>query len=156
MSRPTAPGEVKPDPKHNSEKVAKFVNYVMQDGKKNLARSIVYKAMDKLADDLDGESLQMFEKAIEKVGPHMEVRSRRVGGANYHIPIPVTGDRKYTLAFRWVIAAAKDRNERKMEDRLAEEMKDALNEEGKAMATRENMHKMAEANKAFAHFARFM
>ena len=156
MSRPTEAGEVKPDPKYNSEQLAKFVNHLMERGKKQLARRIVYGAIEDLAEHNDEEPLELFEQAIEKVGPHMEVRSRRVGGANYHIPITVAGERKDTLAFRWIIQAAKDRHEDTMRERLAGELENALEEEGNAIKKRDDMHNMAEANKAFAHFARFI
>ncbi|MFB6182270.1 MAG: 30S ribosomal protein S7 [Candidatus Magasanikbacteria bacterium] len=156
MSEPLQAGEVKPDPKYDSEKLAKFINYVMQEGKKQLARRTVYEAIEDLAEGEDEEPLELWEKAVEKVAPHMEVRSRRVGGANYNIPITVAGDRRYALAFRWIINSAKDRSEENMSKRLTGELNAALQEEGNAIRRKEEVHRMAEANKAFAHFAKFI
>ncbi|PSO44978.1 MAG: 30S ribosomal protein S7 [Parcubacteria group bacterium QH_9_35_7] len=156
MSEPLEAGEVKSDPKYDSEKLAKFINYVMQGGKKQLARKTVYKAIENLAEGEDKEPLELWQQAVENVAPHMEVRSRRVGGANYNIPITVAGDRRYALAYRWIINAAKDRSEENMVKRLTGELSSALQEEGAAIKRRDEVHRMAEANKAFAHFAKFI
>ena len=144
-----------PDPKYSSELVTKFINYVMLDGKKSVAQSIVYGAMEYVADKKKGDALKLFEQAIETVKPQVEVRSRRVGGANYQVPMPVPGHRQNGLAFRWIIAASKSRKGRDMQDRLGLEMMDILEGVGGAMKKKEDIHRMAEANKAFAHFARF-
>lgn len=156
MSKPLQAGEVDPDPKYDNERLAKFINYVMQKGKKQLARDVVYDAIKVLAEDKDGEPLEMWQQAVENVAPHMEVRSRRVGGANYNIPITVAGDRRYALAFRWIINAAQSRSEENMKKRLSAELDAALDEEGNAIKRKEEVHRMAEANKAFAHFAKFI
>jgi small subunit ribosomal protein S7 len=158
MSKPTQAGEVQSDPKYDSEKLAKFINHIMQRGKKQLARKIVYGAIERVTQHQEDEDepLSVWESAVENVAPHMEVRSRRVGGANYNIPITVAGERRYTLAYRWILNAAKSRSEENMKKRLAGELEDALDEEGKAIRRRDEVHKQAEANKAFAHFARFI
>ncbi|MCX6741286.1 MAG: 30S ribosomal protein S7 [Candidatus Parcubacteria bacterium] len=142
------------DPKYNNATVAKFINYIMDDGKKNIAQSIVYGAMDLIAEKTKKNPLEVFEGALKNVTPLLEVRSRRVGGANYQIPYPVRGTRKHSLTFRWVIAAAKARKGLPMKKKLALELMDAYNKEGAAIRKREDVHRMAEANKAFAHFAR--
>ncbi len=144
-----------PDPKYNSELVTKFINYVMLDGKKSIAQGIVYGAMQFVADKKSADALKLFEQVIETVKPQVEVRSRRVGGANYQVPMPVPGHRQNGLAFRWIIAASKSRKGRDMQDRLGLEMLDILEGVGGAMKKKEDVHRMAEANKAFAHFARF-
>lgn len=156
MSKPTQAGEVQPDPKYDSEKLAKFINHVMNSGKKQLARRIVYEAIEKVAENKEDDPLSVWKNAVENVAPHMEVRSRRVGGANYNIPITVAGERRYTLAYRWILSAANSRSEDNIQKRLAGELEDALEEEGKAIRRRDEVHKQAEANKAFAHFARFI
>jgi small subunit ribosomal protein S7 len=124
-------------------------------GKKTIAQGIVYGAMEKLAKKRDGKPLELFEQVLNTVKPHVEVRSRRVGGANYQVPMPVAGKRQHTLAFRWILAAARARKGKSMEDRLADEFNDILEGVGGAMKKREDVHRQAEANKAFAHFARF-
>jgi small subunit ribosomal protein S7 len=146
---------INPDARYNSLLLAKFINFVMQDGKKSTAQKIVYGALDKLAEKTGEGQLESFEKAIEIVKPLVEVRSRRVGGANYQIPMPVVGNRQNTLTFRWIISAAQSRKGKSMADRLASEMSDALEGVGGAMKKKDDTHRMAEANKAFAHFARF-
>ncbi len=143
------------DPKYNSPLVGKFINYLMERGKKTVAQSIVYGAFDILKEKSSEEPLKVFERAIEAVRPQLEVRSRRVGGANYQVPMPVSGSRQNALAFRWVIAAARARKGRSMKDKLGMELLDCLEGTGGAIKKKEDVHRMAEANKAFAHFARF-
>lgn len=146
---------ISPDPKYGSELVSKFTNYLMIGGKKTTAQHIVYGAMEDLAKKRKGDALELFEQVIKTVKPHVEVRSRRVGGANYQVPMPVAGNRQNTLAFRWILAAARSRKGKGMQYRLADEFNDILEGVGGAMKKREDVHRQAEANKAFAHFARF-
>jgi small subunit ribosomal protein S7 len=154
MRRRRAPKRpVMPDPVYNSEVVTKFINKVMWDGKKTLAERIVYGAIEKLNNKEEGtKGIDIFFKAIENVKPLLEVRSRRVGGATYQVPMEVRPERQQTLAIRWIVDAARNRNERTMIDRLANELWDAANERGAAFKKREDTHRMAEANKAFAHY----
>jgi small subunit ribosomal protein S7 len=154
MRRRRAPKRpVMPDPVYNSEVVTKFINKVMWDGKKTLAERIVYGAIEKLNNKEEGtKGIDIFFKAIENVKPLLEVRSRRVGGATYQVPMEVRPERQQTLAIRWIVEAARNRNERTMIDRLANELWDAANERGAAFKKREDTHRMAEANKAFAHY----
>ncbi|OGH65919.1 MAG: 30S ribosomal protein S7 [Candidatus Magasanikbacteria bacterium RIFCSPHIGHO2_02_FULL_41_13] len=142
------------DPKYNSVLVSKFVNFVMDSGKKTTAQDIVYGAMERLAEKKQGDALQLFERAIDTIRPVVEVRSKRVGGANYQVPTPVPANRQNTLAFRWIITAAHARKGRGMGDRLSAELFDILEGVGGAMKKKEDVNRMAEANKAFAHFAR--
>ncbi|PIR78096.1 MAG: 30S ribosomal protein S7 [Candidatus Magasanikbacteria bacterium CG10_big_fil_rev_8_21_14_0_10_36_16] len=144
-----------PDPVYNSELLTKFINFVMIGGKKSTAQTIVYGALDILNKDKKGDSLKMFEQVVEAVKPQVEVRSRRVGGANYQVPMPVSGNRQSALAFRWIIAAAHTRKGASMKVKLASEFKDIMEGVGGAMKKKEEIHRMADANKAFAHFARF-
>jgi small subunit ribosomal protein S7 len=145
---------VGPDMKFNSTKVEKFINSVMWDGKKSTARKVVYDAFDIVQEKTKRESaLEVFEEAIRNVGPAMEIRSRRVGGANYQVPREVRPERKQALAFRWILIAARARKGMPMANRLAEEIIAASNNEGPAIKKKEDTHKMAESNKAFAHFA---
>jgi small subunit ribosomal protein S7 len=145
---------LKPDPRHNSKLVSKFINCLMWAGKKAVAQGIVYDAMDNIGKKVkDVPVLELFETAVSNVKPFVEVRSRRVGGANYQVPMQVTKKRQQSLAIRWIIQACRAAGGRPMRDRLADELMAAYKKEGKAMATRENTHRMAEANKAFAHFA---
>lgn len=146
---------IAPDPKYNSVLLTRFINFVMKDGKKGVARNIVYKALEIMADKQKQDGLKVFEQALNTIKPQLEVRSRRVGGANYQVPMPVSGNRQNTLAFRWIIAAAKARKGIPMERRIAAELLDALEGAGGAFKKKEDVHRMAEANKAFAHFARF-
>ena len=146
---------ITPDPVYNSELLTKFINFLMEDGKKSTAQRIVYKALEILADKKKANALKVFEEAIEAVKPQVEVRSRRVGGANYQVPMPVSGSRQNTLAFRWIIAAAKAKKGTTMQEKLAHELLDILDGTGGAFKKKEDVHRMAEANKAFAHFARF-
>ncbi len=142
------------DPKYNSVLVSKFVNFVMDSGKKTTAQDIVYGAMERLAEKKQGDALQLFERAIDTIRPVVEVRSKRVGGANYQVPTPVSGNRQNALAFRWIIAAARARRGKDMMERLSLEFMDVLEGVGGAMKKKEDVNRMAEANKAFAHFAR--
>ncbi|MBL7045879.1 MAG: 30S ribosomal protein S7 [Parcubacteria group bacterium] len=139
---------------YESDKVTKLINYIMERGKKNTARSVVYGALKEVKETLkDVEPLEVLETAIRNVGPTMEVRSRRVGGANYQVPREVRQERRLALALRWIVNAAKARKGSPMHKRLAEELILASKNEGEAVKRRENTHKMAESNKAFAHFA---
>lgn len=145
---------VGPDLVYGSTKVEKFINCVMERGKKNTARTIVYGAFDVIKEKKKGtDPLEVFDLAMKNTGPLMEVRSRRVGGANYQVPREVRPERRTALSFRWIIDAAKSKKGRPMYLRLADELLAASNNEGEAVKKRENVHKMAEANKAFAHFA---
>ncbi len=146
--------KVGPDIKFNSTKVEKFINYCMQEGKKNTARAIVYQAFDLLKEKEKIENpLDLFETALKNTGPSVEVRSRRVGGANYQVPREVRPERKSYLSMKWIIDAARSKKGKPMHEKLAEEIVLASKNEGEAVKKRENVHKMAEANKAFAHFA---
>ncbi len=149
----TGPG-VKPDAKYGSLLVSKFINCLMYDGKKATSEAIFYGAMDIIAKKLPEESpVKVFETAINNVKPLVEVKSRRVGGANYQVPVQVKPNRQQSLAIRWVLEASRKKKGRPMHERLANEFLDAFKREGAAMTVRENTHRMAEANKAFAHFA---
>ena len=149
----TGPG-VKPDARFDSELVSKFINCLMHGGKKSVSERIFYGALDSIARRItDVNPLEVFEAAINNVKPLVEVKSRRVGGATYQVPIKVSQDRRLTLAIRWILTAARSRKGRPMDVRLAGELMDGYRKEGIAMTQRENTHRMAEANKAFAHFA---
>jgi small subunit ribosomal protein S7 len=144
----------KPDSVYESDKVGKLINYVMLSGKKNTARDIVYGALDIMKKEAGEDNfMETFELAIKNTGPTMEVRSRRVGGANYQVPREVRPERRLALSMKWIIDAARSKKGKPMAARLAEEMMLAAKNEGEAVKKRENTHKMAEANKAFAHFA---
>jgi small subunit ribosomal protein S7 len=146
--------QLKPDAKYNSKLVSKFVNCLMLDGKKSTAQQVFYDAMDIIGKNVkDAEVLEVFEKAINNVKPLLEVRSKRIGGASYQVPMQVSSKRQQSLAFRWILASARGKKGKPMCQRLASELMDAYKESGAAMTTRENIHRMAEANKAFAHFA---
>ncbi len=146
--------QLKPDPKFNSKLVSKFVNCMMWDGKKSTAQQIFYDAMEIVSGKLkDVPPVEIFETAINNVKPLLEVRSKRVGGASYQVPMQVNPRRQQSLAFRWILASARGKKGKPMCQRLASELLDAYNKQGGAMTTRENVHRMAEANKAFAHFA---
>jgi len=146
---------LKPDPKYRSRLVSKFINNLMHCGKKTLAQEIFYDAMEIVEKRFpDMEGLEAFETAIENVRPLVEVRSKRVGGASYQVPMQVPQKRSTALAIRWILEAARKRKGRPMFQRLADELADAIKREGAAITQRENIHRMAEANKAFAHFAR--
>ena len=144
--------EINPDPKFGDLVVTKFMNAVMYDGKKSVAETIVYGALDQVQAKAKQEPLTVFHQALDNVAPHVEVRSRRVGGATYQVPVDVRPERRQALAIRWLISAARNRNETTMVDRLSGELLDAANNRGTAVKKREDTHKMAEANKAFAHF----
>ncbi|HIV80808.1 MAG TPA: 30S ribosomal protein S7 [Candidatus Avanaerovorax faecigallinarum] len=144
--------EVLPDPVYGSVVVAKLINSIMLDGKKGVAQSIVYSAFDKIKETTGEEPLEVFEKAINNIMPVLEVKARRIGGANYQVPIEVRPERRQTLALRWLTNATRARGERTMSDRLAKELIDASNNTGASVKKKEDTHRMAEANKAFAHF----
>lgn len=147
--------EVEADRIYNSAQVAKLINRVMLDGKKQLAERLVYGGMQKAADKVKVQNpLEVFEQAMKNISPHMETRSRRVGGANYQIPFEVRGQRQQHLTMMWFVAAARSRSGMSMEDRIAQELIDAYNNTGSAVKKKEDTHRMAEANRAFAHFAR--
>lgn len=148
--------DIQPDRLYNNVMVQRLINRVMRDGKKQIAERLVYNGMQKAADRVKVQNpLEVFEQAIKNIQPHMETRSRRVGGANYQIPFEVKGQRQNHLTMMWLVAAARGRKGMSMEDRLALEFVDAYNNTGTAVKKREDTHKMAEANRAFAHFARF-
>ena len=145
---------LKPDPRYNNKLVSKFINCLMWQGKKTVAQGIVYDALDIIGKKIkDVPVAEIFETAVSNVKPSVEVRSRRVGGANYQVPMQVSKKRQQSLAIRWILEACRSGTGRPMKDRLADELMAAFKKEGKAMTTRENTHRMAEANKAFAHFA---
>jgi len=144
--------EVLPDPKYKSELIAKFINMVMMHGKKSVAESIVYGALDSVAEKKHGEALGVLEVALDNVRPSVEVKSRRVGGATYQVPVEVRASRRNTLGMRWIIDAARKRGEKGMGARLAGELFDAAENRGSAVKKREDTHRMADANKAFAHY----
>ena len=144
--------EINPDPKFGDLVVSKFMNAIMLDGKKSKAEAIVYGAFDQMEEKARQEALSMFHTALENIAPAVEVRSRRVGGATYQVPVDVRAERKQALAIRWLITAARKRNETTMVDRLAGELLDAANNRGAAVKKREDTHKMAEANRAFSHY----
>jgi small subunit ribosomal protein S7 len=145
---------VGPDGKYNSVRVEKFVNSVMWDGKKSVARKVVYDALDIIKEKTKAENpVELFETALRNVGPQMEIRSRRVGGANYQVPREVRPERRQALAFRWILQAARGGKGKPMADKLAQELISAANNEGSAIKKKDDTHRMAEANKAFAHFA---
>ncbi|MCB9798362.1 30S ribosomal protein S7 [Candidatus Nomurabacteria bacterium] len=145
---------VKPDPVYGSELLAKFINYLMLSGKKTVAQEIVYGALDILKEKTGKEGVKGFDEVIDKVRPQVEVRSRRVGGANYQVPMPVSGERQNALAFRWIIAAARAKKGRSMKERLAQEFVEIIEGTAGSLKKKEDTLRMAEANRAFAHFAR--
>ena len=144
--------DVLPDPMYNSKLVTRLVNNIMLDGKKGTAQKIVYGAFDIVKEKTGKEPLEVFEEAMENVMPQLECKTRRVGGANYQVPMEVRPERRQTLGLRWITLYSRQRNERTMKERLANEILDAVNSTGGAVKKREDMHKMAEANKAFAHY----
>jgi len=141
-----------PDPKFGDQVLSKFMNNLMLDGKKSVAEGIVYGALDRIQSKAGNDPVVLFHEALENVSPAVEVRSRRVGGATYQVPVEVRTERKQALAIRWVIDAARKRSERTMEERLASELLDAAQNRGAAVKKREDTHKMAEANRAFSHY----
>jgi small subunit ribosomal protein S7 len=144
--------EVLPDPKFGNMVVSKFMNSIMHAGKKSVAETIVYGALDMIEGKTKQNPVTVFEQALENVMPTIEVRSRRVGGATYQVPVEVRNDRRQALGIRWLITAARDRNEKTMTERLSAELLDASNNRGNAVKKREDTHRMAEANRAFAHY----
>jgi len=144
--------EILPDPKYHDKLVTKFINNMMLDGKKSLAEKIFYNSMNLVQAKENEDPLGLFKKAVENAKPILEVKSRRVGGATYQVPVEVRADRKQALSIRWLLASAKARSERTMEERLANEFIDAANKRGSAIKKKEDVHRMAEANKAFAHY----
>jgi len=144
--------EINPDPKFGDLVLSKFMNSIMLDGKKSVAERIVYGALEQVEDKAKADPVETFHSALENVAPAVEVRSRRVGGATYQVPVEVRTERRQALAIRWVIAAARKRNETTMVERLSGEILDAANNRGSAVKKREDTHKMADANKAFSHY----
>ncbi len=153
-SKPATKRKINPDPKYNSVNIAKFINQIMRKGKKSLAQSIVYKSFDIISEKTKKDPLEIFDGALRNVTPVLEVISRRIGGANYQIPIEVRGDRKINLSMRWIIKASRDKKGKPMQVKLAEEIIAASKKEGSAMAKKEEIHRVAESNRAFAHFGR--
>jgi len=145
--------DLKPDPRFGSMLAAKFINCLMYDGKKATAEAVFYDCMDQIADKLKGDPLPIFEQAMENAKPLVEVRSKRIGGANYQVPVEVNRKRQQTLAIRWILEAVRTRKGRPTAEKLAQELVDCYNKTGTTVQKRENTHRMAEANKAFAHFA---
>lgn len=153
MRRRKAPvREILGDPVYGNKVVTKFINKMMFDGKKSVAEKIIYKAFNKIEEKSGEKGIEVFEKALERVCPLVEVRSRRVGGATYQVPVEVRASRQQSLSIRWILEATRKRNERMMVDRLANELMDAASDKGAAFKKKEDVHKMAEANKAFAHY----
>ena len=144
--------EINPDPKFGNMVVSKFMNSIMYEGKKSVAEAIVYGAFDIIDSKTKGGPLPVFQQALDNVMPAIEVRSRRVGGATYQVPVEVRNDRRQALGIRWIIAAARERSEKTMTDRLSAELLDASNNRGNAVKKREDTHRMAEANRAFSHY----
>ena len=147
--------QLKPDPRYGDKVLARFINCIMKEGKRAVAQRVVYDAFDLIEERTKGEptAIEVFRTALENVRPNVEVRSKRVGGANYQVPMQVSRKRQQSLAFRWIIRSARADKGKPMAERLARELSDAYRGEGKAMTTRDQTHRMAEANKAFAHFA---
>lgn len=144
--------EVLPDPKYGDQTLAKFINVMMVDGKKSIAESIIYGALDLIAERGKGDSLATFNEALDNVRPGVEVKSRRVGGATYQVPVEVRPSRRTALAMRWIVEASRKRGEKSMAQRLASELMDAADSRGGAVRKKEDVHRMAEANKAFSHY----
>ncbi len=144
--------EIEPDAVYNSELISRFVNKMMYNGKKSKAEKIIYSAMDIIKEKTGENSIEVFEKALDNVKPDIEVRSRRIGGATYQVPVEVRVERQLSLAVRWILSYSRDRNEKNMAMRLAGELLDAYNNSGSSVKKKMDTHKMAEANKAFAHF----
>ncbi len=150
--REVAKREVLPDPKFGSKILAKFMNHVMVDGKKPIAERIVYGALDVVSEKTSGDPLEIFEKALDAIAPMVEVKSRRVGGATYQVPVEVRAERRHALAMRWLVEHSRKRGEKSMALRLAGEISDAAEGKGSAVKKREDVHRMAEANRAFSHY----
>ena len=149
---PVPKRDVLPDPVYNSKLVTRFINKVMYDGKKGIAETIVYDAFDIIRSKMGQDPMEVFEQALKNVMPVLEVRARRVGGSNYQVPVEVRPERRTTLGLRWLVTISRSRGEHTMQDRLAKEIMDAANNTGAAVKKREDTHRMAEANRAFAHF----
>lgn len=144
--------DVLPDPIYNSKLVSRLINSIMKDGKKGTAQTILYSAFDMIAEKTGREPMEVFEEALDNIMPVLEVKARRIGGANYQVPIEVRPERRITLGLRWLVQYSRNRGEKTMEQRLANEIIDAANSSGASVKKREDTHKMAEANKAFAHY----
>jgi len=153
--KPAPKRQINPDVRYHDQDIAKFMNYVMERGKKTVAEKIIYGCFDIIKEKTKQDPRHVFNKAMKQVGPQLEVRGRRVGGANYQIPYPVRSERRFALSSRWIIDAAQTRKGRSMAEKLAAELMDAAKGEGAAMKKKMDVQRMAEANKAFAHFARF-
>lgn len=154
MRGKTPKRDIKPDLKYNSVNISKFINQIMKRGKKSIAQKVVYNCFEIIKEKTKKDPMDIFDGAIKNVSPEIEVKGRRIGGGNYQIPVAVTGSRKTALAFRWIINAAKVRKGAPMSQKLADELIAAYNKEGAAIKKRQDTYKMAEANRAFAHFAR--
>jgi len=154
MRRPYKKHKIAPDRVYNDVVVAQFINKVMTRGKKSLAQKIVYKAFDLIKSQTKKEPIEVFKTAIENASPVLEVKPKRIGGATYQVPMEVRGERKLALAFRWIIEGARGKKGKPMQEKLAQELIDCTNNQGNAIKKKNDMHRMAEANKAFAHFAR--
>jgi len=152
-TKKTVKRPINPDPLYNSVLIEKFINHVMRKGKKSKARKIVYRAFEIIKEKTKKDPLEIFDLALRNVGPIMEVRSRRIGGANYQVPVEVRPERRTSLAMRWIIEAARSKKGKPMYEKLAQELLEASQNTGVAVKKKENIHRMAEANKAFAHFA---
>lgn len=153
--KPVPKRKINPDPKYKRTEVGKFINYVMRKGKRTTAQKIVYGAFEIIKEKTKGDGVQTFQQAVKKVGPTVEIRGRRIGGANYQIPFPVRDQRRFTLACRWIIGAAKNIKGKSMKEKLADILIQSAKGEGPAMKKKQDVQKMAEANRAFAHFARY-
>lgn len=152
--KPAPKRKIEGDIRYNDTDISKFINYIMERGKKSVAQKVVYDAFDIIKEKTKQDPRHVFNKALKKISPLLEVRGRRIGGANYQIPYQVRGERRFTLGCRWIIEAARDRKGKPMSEKLADEIIAASEGEGAAVKKRETVHKMAESNKAFAHFAR--
>ena len=150
--RVVAKREILPDPKYHNQTVAKFINHVMVSGKKAVAERIVYGAFDRITEKGSGDPIEVFDNALENIAPMVEVKSRRVGGATYQVPVEVRASRRMALSMRWLVESARSRSEKSMAARLAGELMDAAEGRGSAVKKREDTHRMADANKAFAHY----
>lgn len=153
-SKPAKKRIIAPDPKFGSSVIAKFINQIMRKGKKSTAQRLFYKSFDIISEKTKKDPLEIFDMALKNVAPAVEVKSKRIGGANYQIPMEVRGDRRQALAFRWILGAAREKKGKEMAEKLAEELIAASQKTGAAMAKRDDVHRMAEANRAFAHFGR--
>lgn len=152
--KPAIKRKIAPDAKYNQEDVAKFINYIMERGKKETAKKIVYGAIEIISQKTQQDPLDVFQQGLRNVSPSVEIRGKRVGGANYQVPVAVRPERSFTIGCRWLIAAAKARKGKKMAEKLADELINAFNNEGTAIKKKQDTYKMAEANRAFAHFSR--